>query len=211
MGLTWPFKVVDQSADQATMLRNPRTRRNDSPATFAVVLPAAQMREEWAFRSLYEAHSAPVTAFVRARVGADVDEIVNEIFVGVFSGLARFEGGEADFRAWIFRIARNKINDHHRRGYRRVEQVPLGNDHGDFDRPGHGSTFGFGDRSGDLEATLGILTPDQREVILLRVLADLSIEQVAEILDKPPGAIKSLQHRAIETLRRHLVVEGVSP
>jgi len=175
------------------------------------VLSAAQLGEEWAFRALYEAHCGPVSAFVRARVGADVDEIVNEIFVGVFTGLARFEGGETDFRAWIFRIARNKINDHHRRGYRRVEQVPLGTDNGELDRQGHGPTFGLGDHSGDLEAMLQILTPNQREVILLRILADLSIEQVAEILDKPPGAIKSLQHRAIETLRHHLSVEEVSP
>ena len=189
----------------------PKTRRHPSQATFAVVLSAAQLGEEWAFRSLYEAHSGPVTAFVRARVGADVDEIVNEIFVGVFTGLARFEGGEADCRAWIFRIARNKVNDHHRRGYRRVEQVPLGSDNGDLDRQRHGPTFGLGNHGGDLEAILQILTPDQREVILLRVLADLSIEHVAEILDKPPGAVKSLQHRAIETLRRHLSVEGVSP
>ena len=206
--LPW-FKAGGRGADQTVVPRMPKTRGDQSHATFAVVLSSAQLGEEWAFRSLYEAHGRPVTAFVRARVGADADEIVNETFVGVFTGLARFEGGEADFRAWIFQIARNKINDHHRRGYRRVEQVPLGSDH-DLDRQRRDPTFELGDHSGELEAMLRILTPDQHEVILLRVLADLSIEQVAEILDRPPGAIKSLQHRALETMRRHLSVDGVS-
>lgn len=191
----------------------PRTRRDQSHATFAVVLASAQLGEEWAFRSLYEAHGRPVTAFARAHVGADAnadaDDIVNETFVGVFTGLARFAGGEADFRAWIFQIARNKINDHHRRGYRRVEQVPLGSDH-DLDRQRPDPTLELGDHSGEVAAMLRILTPEQHEVILLRVLADLSIEQVAEILDKPPGAIKSLQHRALETMRRHISVDGVT-
>lgn len=205
------LKLTGRRAEKAPMPRMPKTRRHQSQAPFAVVLSAAQLGEEWAFRSLYDAHSGPITAFVRARVGTDIDEIVNEIFVGVFTSLARFEGGETDFRAWIFRIARNKINDHHRRGYRRIEQVPLGSDNGDIDRQGHEPTSGPGDHSEDLEEMLQILTPEQREVILLRVLADLSIEQVAEILDKPPGAIKSLQHRAIETLRRHLSVEAISP
>lgn len=191
------------------MATMPRSRRHASQATFTGVLSAAQSGEEWAFRCLYDAHCGPVTAYVRARVGTDVDEIVNEIFVGVFTGLVRFEGGEADCRAWIFRIARNKVNDHHRRAYRRVEQVPLATHHGDWQR--HEPTLALEEHSADHDAMLRLLTPEQREVILLRVLADLSIEHVAEILDKPPGAVKSLQHRAIETLRRHLSLEGVSP
>ena len=49
---------------------------------------------------------------------------------------------------------------------------------------------------------LASLPPDQRAVVALRVTADLSLEQVADILDKRVGAVKSLQHRALESLRR---------
>lgn len=54
------------------------------------------------------------------------------------------------------------------------------------------------------------LTPDQRDVLTLRVLADLSVEQTAATLGKPPGAIKALQHRALAALRKQLTREGVS-
>lgn len=52
---------------------------------------------------------------------------------------------------------------------------------------------------------LGWLTDDQRDVLLLRVVADLSVEQTAAVIRKRPGAVRALQHRAIKTLRRHLI------
>ena len=51
---------------------------------------------------------------------------------------------------------------------------------------------------------LAVLSPDQREVVLLRIVADLSVEEVARLLDKREGAVKALQHRALAALRRHL-------
>jgi len=54
------------------------------------------------------------------------------------------------------------------------------------------------------------LTEDQREVILLRVVADLSVADAAEILGKQPGAIKTLQRRALASLRRLLILAAVS-
>ena len=57
---------------------------------------------------------------------------------------------------------------------------------------------------------LAQLTPDQREVILLRVVADLSVADAAEVLGKQPGAIKTLQRRALASLRRLLILAAVS-
>ena len=57
---------------------------------------------------------------------------------------------------------------------------------------------------------LDTLTPDQRQVLALRVVADLSLEQVAELVGKPVGAVKSLQHRALATLRRTISDQAVS-
>jgi RNA polymerase sigma-70 factor (ECF subfamily) len=61
-----------------------------------------------------------------------------------------------------------------------------------------------------VQALLGELTPDQRQVLALRVIADLSLEQAAEAVGKPVGAVKALQHRALETLRRKIAGEAVS-
>ncbi len=62
-----------------------------------------------------------------------------------------------------------------------------------------------------LRALLDELSPDQRDVVLLRIVADLSIEDVATALGKRRGAVKSLQHRALATLRRHLEREQIEP
>ena len=191
-------------ADHVVMRKMAAAGRHRSRASWADILAAASRREDWACRALYDAHSASVTAFVRSRASEDVDDIVNEIFLGAFTGLPRFEGDEAGFKAWLFRIARNKINDHHRRRHRRVQQTPLGSTDSERQPSGDGGEFELGESSDEVTRILQVLTDDQREVILLRVIADLSIEQVAEIMDKPAGAIKALQHRAIEALGRHL-------
>ena len=57
---------------------------------------------------------------------------------------------------------------------------------------------------------LATLAPDQRDVIALRVIADLSVDQVAAALGKQPGAVKALQRRGLASLRRQLAEEGVS-
>ena len=62
-----------------------------------------------------------------------------------------------------------------------------------------------------VRAVLAGLPPDQRDVVLLRVVADLSIEDAAAALGKRPGAIKALQHRAMANLRKRIGEEGVSP
>lgn len=190
------------------MRRRAARRRRASPPDFRTLVEAASNDEGWAFREIHDRFSGQVTAFVRAQLGADttVDEIVNDVFLGVFRGLPRFEGDESGFRSWIFQITRNKINDRHRQTYRRVDTVDL--DQGpdpaspDVDLDGIVSS---------IDDHLDVLTPDQRDVIVLRVIADLSIEEVAAILDKPGGAIKALQHRALLALRRHFSAEEVSP
>jgi RNA polymerase sigma-70 factor, ECF subfamily len=56
-----------------------------------------------------------------------------------------------------------------------------------------------------------VLSPDQREVVLLRIVADLPVEQVARMMDRREGAIKALQHRAVASLRRHLERADIEP
>ena len=58
---------------------------------------------------------------------------------------------------------------------------------------------------------LGTLSPDQRDVLLLRIIGDLSVDRVAEVLGKTPGAVKALQHRGLTQLRKTVVEEGVTP
>lgn len=141
----------------------------------------------------------------------DPDDVTNEVFLGAFGKLGGFDGGGAEFRSWLFAIASNKASDWHRRRARR----PQIDESGSADL----STLGGGDVETEAMAALGTsavgemlhcLTADQRDVLLLRLVAELTLEETAEALGKPVGAVKALQHRAIAALRRNLG-EAVSP
>ncbi len=176
--------------------------------SFAQVLSAARAGESWAYTALYRMCAPKVLGFVRSRGVDDPDGVVNEAFLGAFRGLSGFEGDESAFRGWVFAITRNKVADAHRRRARRREDPQLlaadlvG---GDTEQEAHDRMSG-----GWVRETLSSLTAEQRDVLLLRVLAGLSIAEVARAMGKRPGAIKALQHRAVRALRRQLANGAVS-
>lgn len=177
---------------------------------FVALLAAAKTGSGWAFERLFHAYAPRVSNYLRARGSAEPDELTNDVFVAVFRSLNRFSGDEAAFRSWLFTIARNRLVDERRRRARRVETVS--EDVTDtVEVPG-------GDVEGEALANLGdawavgVLTrlaPDQRDVLLLRVLADLTIEQIAQLLGKRPGAVKALQRRGLAAAKRVLEQQGV--
>lgn len=170
---------------------------------FDAVLGAAQLGEAWAYQRLFEWLGRPVAAYLRGAGVEDPDGTANEVFLRVFGGIGRFEGAEGRFRSWVFTIAHNLVIDERRRRGRRRHEVELSDDTG-ARSPGADDValIALGDeRVRDL---LADLPPDQRDVLLLRIVADLSIEETAIALDKKPGAVKSLQHRAVAALRRRL-------
>lgn len=145
----------------------------------------------------YRAFAPAVLGYLRGQGVPDPDDVLSEVFLQVARSLPRFRGSEEEVRRWIFTIARNRaIDDRRRRKTRPVVaagEVP--------------EVVGPADHEGvdpTLLAALARLTPDQREVVVLRFVADLSLEQVARITKRAEGAVKSMQHRALEQLARIL-------
>jgi RNA polymerase sigma factor (sigma-70 family) len=141
---------------------------------------------------------------------AEPEDLTSEVFLGVFTGIDSFEGSETQFRSWVFTIAHRRLVDERRRLARR-RWSPAG-DLAELDQTG-------GDVEADALDVLGSqrvvewcggLSPDQRDVLVLRVVGDLTVEQVAAIVDKSPGAVKALQRRALTSLRQQLEKEGVT-
>lgn len=158
---------------------------------------------------IYEDLKQPVLGYVRLRGAADPDDVTSEVFLCVFRDLDRFEGDKDDFRAWVFTIAHRRVVDAWRKRSRRPRQARLTRE---VDVAG-------GDTEAEALAELGVeeirrlleqLTPEQRDVVLLRVLADLPLEQVAEVMGRSVGAVKALQHRALSALRRTIGEPPVS-
>ncbi len=178
--------------------------------SFERILSAAQAGDGDAFGRLYESLNRRVRTYVSYRGAADPEGMVNDVFLRVFTRLTDFHGGETQFAAWVFTITRNMLIDEARRRDRR----PTGVAPSDLE--------GAGEAGGDVEAEalarlgdewvveqLDRLTPDQRDVIVLRVVGDLTVEDVADILGKGAGAVKAMQRRALRTLARNSHLQAV--
>lgn len=182
-------------------------------AAFPGVLAAAQADAGWAYHRLFKSLAGSVAAYLRSQGAEDPDDLTNEAFMRAFTRLGGFEGSESGFRSWVFTIARNALLDERRRRARR----PAVDLHAPVeDQPVAGAERQALDRLGteQVRALLDQLAPDQRDVLLLRLVADLSVDQVAAVLGKQPGAVKQLERRAVATLRRRLGAddpEGSSP
>jgi RNA polymerase sigma factor (sigma-70 family) len=127
------------------------------------------------------------------------------VFVQLVRNLAGFDGSERDFRAWVFMIARNRLVDEWRGVERNlVDSVPddvlaelAGPGSGEDDAMRH-----IADES--VRSVLGRLTPDQRDVLFLRFFARLTVDEVASVIGKRPGAVKALQSRGLAAIRREM-------
>jgi len=200
---------VDSSGDR----RDPVEGDWPFRPSFETVLLSAQGGDGRAFEQLFEALNRRVHAFVRVRGAKDSEGLVNEVFLKVFTNLRDFKGNEVQFRAWVFTIARNKLIDEGRRTQRRVAETSLeaAMEFGDEVASGVGdaeaealSSLGSGWVADQLDA----LTAEQREVVVLRIVGDLTIEAIAEVLGKRVGAVKALQRRAFRALARNLELEA---
>lgn len=178
---------------------------------FSTTLAAARAGDALALERIYRDHSPRVAGYLRSHGVPDVGATTNDVFFRMFKCLGTFDGDERKFRSWMFTITHHLMVDELRRAARHPTMV----DGASLDTLGQ-----CGDAEEDALALMGRervdrllarLSTDQRAVVLLRVVEDLPIEQVAETLGKRPTAVKALQHRALAALRRQLADEGVSP
>ncbi|RYV51689.1 RNA polymerase sigma factor [Pengzhenrongella frigida] len=176
---------------------------------FDGVLARARVGSAEAFTLLYEDLVRPVAAYLRGRGVADVEDVTSEVFVAVLTGVRGFDGDQAHFRSWVFTIAHRRVVDGWRRGGRRPTPVPYepADDARSAPSAESDALAALGEER--VQALLGELSPDQRDVLVLRIVGDLTVDQVSDVVGKKPGAVKALQRRGLATLRRNLTVEGV--
>jgi RNA polymerase sigma-70 factor (ECF subfamily) len=150
-----------------------------------------------------------VLGYLRAQRARDPEDLTGEVFLQVVRDLHRFDGDEGEFRAWVFTITRNRAVDEGRRRARRpVDLAPEGPVVADESAD---VTTLVLDRAAETRVRHLIeqLRPDQRDVLLLRILGDLTVEETATAIGKSTGAVKALQRRGLAAVERALVKEGV--
>jgi RNA polymerase sigma-70 factor (ECF subfamily) len=165
-----------------------------------------------AIEALYDRHRPSIFRYVWARVGDrhTAEDLTGDVFVRMVTALPNYRTTGQPFRAWLYRIAHNLLVDHYRRENKRaavsldtIEERDAGGD----------DPVAVTERKLDAERVqhaLSSLDPPHREVVLLRFVCGLSLQEVAQILGKTEGAIKSLQHRSLTALRQALTQEQVA-
>lgn len=149
----------------------------------------------------YRALAPAVLGYLRGAGAADPDDLLGEVFLHVARDMGRFRGDDQDLRRWVFTIARHRLVDDRRR--RAARPRPADAVVPDAPAPEAPAPF-----DAELVAALAALTDEQREVVVLRFVADLSLSEVARITGRRVGAVKALQARALENLARAVSPDG---
>jgi RNA polymerase sigma factor (sigma-70 family) len=182
-------------------------RTNGADNDFAAVLAAARAGEAWALGHIYASLGPAVAGLFRVQGAAEAEDLTSEVFVGVLRGIDGFEGDEAGFRSWVFTIAYRRLADERRRLARRPPPVPLA------DRPEMPDPV---DVTAEVERSLAServralcerLLPSQRDVLLLRLVGRLTVDEVAAVVGRSPRAVKALQRRGLAVIERLLEQE----
>jgi RNA polymerase sigma-70 factor (ECF subfamily) len=179
----------------------------DTDDEFGLALSEAKRGNGDGFAWLYRHYNRRVGALVRSEACPNPDEVVNTVFFKAFRSIDRFVGNRANFASYLYQIARFQVIDERRA---RNRQVPV-DDELDIDlvddRNDPADAAVERDVATRINEALQALTPEQREVIVLRVFFGLTGPEAAEAMDKPVGAVRSLQNRA-EARLRSLVSSG---
>jgi RNA polymerase sigma-70 factor (ECF subfamily) len=166
----------------------------------------AQRGDRSALEELYLLHFDRIYSYLHLSVGNrhDAEDLTTQTFLRMLEAIGRFRWQSAPFSAWLFRIAHNLAMDHFRAGRRvQVEEdvpEPLGAEESSAEEQALDSLG----QAGMLEL-IQRLSADQRQVLTLKFLFGFANAEVAGILGKTEGAVKSLQHRALASLQKHVV------
>jgi len=187
--------------EQGDMVEKPMTEGIES------VVNRARAGDRQAFAAIYETYFDRIYRYLTLRIGnpVDAEDMTEQVFMKALESINKFEWRGLPFSAWLFRIASNEAVDYFRRRSRQ-RRAPL--DESVLAAPQ--------DPSQEAELVLSLeelieamqgLTDLQRQVITLRFGAELPTAQVAQIMDRTPGAVKALQHAALVSLRRALTAD----
>jgi RNA polymerase sigma factor (sigma-70 family) len=181
-----------------------------SAERFTSLLESARDGSEAAWQELYNGLAPMILGYLRANGAPDAEDVLSEVFLQVARDIATFGGEERGFRSWVFTIAHHRLIDARRHSARRpVELAPDPPEPGDrADDAADEALARIGVE--EVQRVLETISEEQRAVLLLRVVGDLSIEDVGKAIGKRPGAVKALQRRGLAAVKRELAREGVT-
>ena len=180
-------------------------RRDDNDGHVRDLVERAQNGERLALEELYLLHFDRIYSYLHMSVGSrhDAEDLTTQTFVKMLEAIGRFQWRAVPFSAWLFRIAHNLAMDHFRanRRWQPEEEVPE-SVRGEESSAEEQALASLGQTS--MLTLIERLSPEQRQVLTLKFVFRFSNGEAAAILGKTEGAVKSLQHRALASLQKHI-------
>jgi len=165
----------------------------------------AQKGDAACFGHLYNHYLPPIYRFIAVKVGTkqEAEDLTHEVFMSAWQKLPQYEAQGFPFSSWLYRIARNRVIDYYRT---KKSHVSI-----DDDQMADNEIFGVQSDAAEaldigldlaaIQEAMHALTAEQREVIQLRFMSDLSPAEIAKVLGKREGAVRIIQHRALIKLK----------
>jgi len=172
---------------------------------------AASRGESAALRTIYEQLSPRVCGYLRVRGSEDPEGLTNEVFIKVLPRIAEITGGYRGLRALSFTVAHGLLVDEIRRRLRQPDLYEYDSERDPRSQASAEDQALEHLGTGPALELLGLLPDEQRSVILLRVLGELSVAETAAVIGRSDAAVKKMQAKALTTLRRLMDTEAAGP
>ncbi len=163
-----------------------------------LAIEGARVGNPASISKLYQLLNTKLVSYLKRHVGDfAVQDVAQETWISVARGIKNFNGNEDEFLAWFFILAKRRVIDIYRKGARLPKTTTISTDLLSSDVPLEEMVVGNINLNEAIQTLTDSLPEDQAEVIMLRVVADLSVKQVAQVMNRSQSAIRTMQHRAI--------------
>jgi RNA polymerase sigma-70 factor (ECF subfamily) len=169
------------------------------------LLVKASAFDRTAIATIYETYQPPIYRYIYRQVGSVevARDLASEVFDRFLQALKKGTGPTKQLKAWLYRVGHNTVVDYYRRQQHRnhlpIDDMFIYAD----DNPAQSAELNID--ADQVRLALTQLTSEQRQVISLKFFAGFTNQEVADVMEKPVGAVKALQHRAIAALQRQLI------
>ena len=166
------------------------------------IIQGAKQGDSSCFSQLYDHYLPPIYRFIYLKVThrEEAEDLAHEVFLSAWQNLPRYHPQGFPFSSWLYKIARNKVIDHYRLKKPNVSMTMI-----DAELAGADASLELHlDEHLSLEEiqkAIRTLKPDQQDVLLMKFMADLPHSEISRIMGKSEGAVRIIQHRAIQAIR----------
>lgn len=184
-------------------------KAGESLATDVQLLEHARLGDRQALNQLVELHWQPLYRYIyyKVRNKEVTEELTQETFIKVITYLPKFEERGIPFRSFIIRVAANIITDYWRKHARGKEVLPLTDIVSLSSNDSLDELAVLEERKSIIDAAIRQLPDEQRYVVILRLIEGRPIKEVAIMMQKTEGALKMLQQRALQNIRKYLAAQ----